>query len=132
MLLFIRVQFTDYDVQSLPLQFQVSCLLELFPSIMSVELTCGLARLPLYMVMIPGGIPGSHKLPAPCPVFTSVMTKVRPISLRGQDTLFLGSKASGTRSVVLKLEHASELPRRLVQTHITGPPPRVSDSVCLG
>ena len=41
------VQFTDYDVQSLPLKFQVSRLLGVFASIRSEVLTCGLARLPL-------------------------------------------------------------------------------------
>ena len=41
------VQFSDYDVQLLPLTFQVRCLLEAFPSVRSEVLMCRSARLPL-------------------------------------------------------------------------------------
>ena len=48
------VQFSDYDVQSLLLAFQVSCLLEAFP-------TCRSARLPL----ICSDAPWSHAPDSP-------------------------------------------------------------------
>lgn len=63
MLLFIPMQFTDYDVQSLPLKFQVSCLLEVLPSIRTAVLTRGLARLPFgYRDTFWRRAAGSHEL----------------------------------------------------------------------
>ena len=57
------VHFSDYDVQSLPLTFQVSCLLEAFPSVRSEVLTCRSARLPLLCSDAPWShAPGSPEL----------------------------------------------------------------------
>lgn len=99
MLLFIRMQFTDYDVQSLPLKFQVSCLLEVFPSIRAVVLTCGLAL--LYKGCFLEACPGLAGV-ALCPLFTRVMAKVGAVSEMSGDLV----------------------PRGLVRTHIPGPHPQ--------